>query len=151
MKIKILSESPEETQKIASFYIKHILKSKRLVTKRALVISLEGSLGSGKTEFLKGIAKALKLKEKVFSPTFIIMKRFKINHKFIKFLWHMDCYRLKSISDLKELGFHELINDPHNLIFIEWGDKIKRALPPEHLILKFHIIGNNKRKIELMI
>jgi len=68
MKIKIISESPKETQKIASFFMQAVLKKYDL-KQNSLVISLEGPLGGGKTEFLKGIAKFLKLKEKVFSPT----------------------------------------------------------------------------------
>lgn len=174
MKVKILSESPEETQKIASLLINTILKQKNLKRKQfclrrqALVISLEGNLGSGKTEFLKGIAKGIKLKEKIFSPTFLIMKRFTLKHKLFrakrekrfpndsegflfKFLWHFDCYRLKKVSEMKELDFKEIIKNCQNIIFIEWGDKIKRFLPKNHWTIKFKIKGENKRLLELAI
>ena len=151
MRIKILSESPEETQKIASFFINTILQQKNLKRKQvclrrqALIISLEGNLGSGKTEFLKGIAKGIKLKEKVFSPTFLIMKRFPLKHERFEFLWHLDCYRLKKISEMRELDFKEIIKNPQNIIFIEWGDKIKKLLPKYHWIIKFSIKGENER------
>jgi tRNA threonylcarbamoyladenosine biosynthesis protein TsaE len=157
MRIKILSESPEETQKIASLLINTVLKQKNLKRKQAclrrqaLVISLEGNLGSGKTEFLKGIAKGMKLKEKIFSPTFVIMKRFPLKHKGFKFLWHLDCYRLKKISEIRELDFKEIIKNNQNIIFIEWGDKIKRLLPKNHWTIKFKIKGENKRLLELEI
>jgi tRNA threonylcarbamoyladenosine biosynthesis protein TsaE len=154
MKVKILSESPEETQKIASFFINAVWQQKNLKRKQAylrrqaLVISLEGSLGSGKTEFLKGIAKGIKLRERVFSPTFLIMKKFTLKHKPFRFLWHLDCYRLKRISEMKELDFQEIIKNPQNIIFIEWGDKIKRLLPKNHWQIKFTIKGENKRLLE---
>ena len=151
MKIKVLSESPEETQKIASLLINIILKQKNLKRNKALVISLEGNLGSGKTEFFKGIAKGIKLKEKIFSPTFLIMKRFTLRHKLFKFLWHLDCYRLKKISEIKELDFKEIIKNYQNIIFIEWGNKIKRFLPKNHWMIKFKIKGENKRSLELEI
>jgi tRNA threonylcarbamoyladenosine biosynthesis protein TsaE len=157
MRIKILSESPEETQKIASLLINTVLKQKNIKCKQAclhrqaLVISLEGNLGSGKTEFLKGIAKGMKLKEKIFSPTFVIMKRFPLKHERFKFLWHLDCYRLKKISEMRELDFKEIIKNNQNIIFIEWGDKIKRLLPKNHWTIKFKIKGENKRLLELEI
>jgi len=145
MELKILSESPEETQQIAALYISTVLKQKNLKRTQALVISLEGNLGSGKTEFLKGIAKGIKLKEKIFSPTFLIMKRFTLKHKPFKFLWHLDCCRLKKISEMKELDFTEIIKNPQNIIFIEWGDKIKKLLPKYHWIIKFSIKGESER------
>jgi len=148
MQIKILSESPEETQKIASLFINAVWQQKDSKRTQALVISLEGNLGSGKTEFLKGIAKGIKLRERVFSPTFLIMKRFTLKHKPFRFLWHLDCYRLKRISEMKELDFQEIIKNPQNIIFIEWGDKIKRLLPKNHWQIKFTIKGENKRLLE---
>ncbi|NMB92416.1 MAG: tRNA (adenosine(37)-N6)-threonylcarbamoyltransferase complex ATPase subunit type 1 TsaE [Parcubacteria group bacterium] len=151
MQIKIFSESPEETQKIAAFFIKTILQKKGKVSKKALLVSLEGNLGSGKTEFLKGVAKAVKLKTRVFSPTFVIMKRFNLTHPVFKYLWHLDCYRLKKTSELKELGFSDIINDNRNLVFVEWGDKIKKALPKNHLKINFQIIGKNKRKLTISL
>jgi tRNA threonylcarbamoyladenosine biosynthesis protein TsaE len=149
MSIKIISNSPKETQQIASFFIKNILNSKKLVTKRALVISLEGNLGSGKTEFLKGVAYGSKLDGHIFSPTFLIMKRFPLRHKVFKFLWHWDCYRLKNIKELKELDFINIINNPQNIVFIEWGNKIKSLLPRNHWTIKFQIKGETKRLIQI--
>jgi len=154
IKIKIISESPKETQKIASFFMQAILK--QYIPKRnGLVISLEGPLGGGKTEFLKGIAKFLKLKEKVFSPTFLIMKSFSCppvgragKTHFFKTLWHLDCYRIKKPKEIKELDFSEIIKNPQNLIFIEWGNKIKKILPKNHLKIKFKITGEYTRILE---
>jgi len=151
MRKKISSNSPEETHQIAKAFLKMILSQVKSIPRQALVISLEGNLGSGKTEFLKGVAQATKMKTKIFSPTFVIMKRFPINHKFIKFLWHLDCYRLKNINDLQELGFTDIVNNPQNIVFIEWGNKIKRFLPKNHWMIKFKIKGENERLLELEI
>lgn len=147
MKIKVISESPKETQKIASFFMQTVLRqynSKR----NCLVISLEGPLGGGKTDFLKGVARFLKLKEKVFSPTFLIMKSFPCETRFFKTLWHLDCYRIKKPKEIKELDFSGIIKNPQNLIFIEWGNKIKKMLPKDYLKIKFKIIGENTRILE---
>lgn len=157
MKIKVVSENPKETQKIASFFMQAILKQYN-PKQNALVISLEGPLGGGKTEFLKGIAKFLKLKEKLFSPTFLIMKSFPCQPAgrarkilFFKTLWHLDCYRIEKPKEIKELDFSGIIENPQNLIFIEWGDKIKKLLPPNYLRIKFKITGENTRILEFYI
>jgi len=147
MKIKIISESPKETQKIASFFMQAILRKYDL-KESGLVISLEGPLGGGKTEFLKGIAKFLKLKEKVFSPTFLIMKSFSCKTSSFKTLWHLDCYRIKMPKEIKELDFLEIIKNPENLIFIEWGNKIKKILPKDHWKIKFKMTGKDTRILE---
>ncbi len=154
MKLKIISESPKETQEIASFFIKSVLKREPVSNKQAFVVSLEGDLGSGKTEFLKGVAKSLKLKEKVFSPTFLIMKSFPFSNKIknsFKTLWHLDCYRLEKIKEIESLGFKEIISEPTNIIFIEWGNKVKKLLPLKHWKIKFKMLEQNTRILEFHI
>lgn len=153
MKIQILSKSPKETQEIASLFIRAVLGlgQKKLKLKRALIISLEGNLGSGKTEFLKGVAKGVELKEKIFSPTFLLMKRFPLKRGPFKFLWHLDCYRVQKASEMKALGFEEMARDSQNIIFIEWGNQIERLLPKSHWIIKFEIKGGDDRKLEFIL
>jgi tRNA threonylcarbamoyladenosine biosynthesis protein TsaE len=150
MKIKVISESPKETQKIASFFMQAILRQ-YTPKQNGMVVSLEGPLGGGKTEFLKGIAKFLKLKEKIFSPTFLIMKSFPCKTSLFKTLWHLDCYRIEKSKEIKELDFSEIIKNPQNLIFIEWGNKIKKILPKNHLKIKFKIIGEHTRILEFYL
>lgn len=147
MKIKVISDSPRETQQIASFFMSAILKRYH-PSRHCLVVSLEGPLGGGKTEFLKGIAKFLKIKPKVFSPTFLIMKSFPCADKFFDTLWHLDCYRLKGVREMKELDFPEIMKNPKNLVFVEWGNKIKRILPADYLKIRFKILGDKKRILE---
>jgi len=150
MKIKVISESPKETQKIASFFMENLLKRYNL-EKNSLVVSLEGPLGVGKTEFLKGIASFLKLKEKIFSPTFLIMKSFSCKTNFFKTLWHLDCYRIEKPKEIMELDFLKITKNPQNLIFIEWGNKIKKILPKSYLKIQFKMIGENKRILEFYL
>lgn len=148
MQLKIISESPKETQQIAAQFIKSFKSQKESRPNQALVISLEGDLGSGKTEFLKGVAKELKLTDKVFSPTFILMRRFAVKYHRFRFLWHLDCYRFKNLKEIKELDFQEIIKDPQNIVCIEWGNKIRKLLPKHYWQIKFYFKGENKRLLE---
>ena len=143
--MEILTNSYQQTKKTGEILAKEILKTK--FKKSALVVGLEGDLGSGKTTFLKGFAKGLGIKEKILSPTFIIMRKFEIrNSKFENFI-HIDCYRIKGPKEILALGFKEIISYPKNIVAIEWADKIKKILPKNSLILKFQFLNKNSRKI----
>jgi tRNA threonylcarbamoyladenosine biosynthesis protein TsaE len=144
---KILSRSPSQTKKIGQFLAKETLKTK---TKRALILGLVGDLGGGKTTFLQGFAKDLGIKEKILSPSFVILKKFKVKSLGFKVFYHIDCYRIKKPKEILDLGFKEIVLDPKNIVAIEWADRIKKILPPKILILKFNFINQNQREIEIL-
>lgn len=98
---------------------------------KATLVTLSGELGAGKTTFTKGIASALSVQEHITSPTFVIMKIYALEgQRFERFI-HMDAYRLKGARHLKILGWEQLINDPRNLIVIEWPEMIAEAIPED--------------------
>ena len=145
--IEIITKSSKETKK-AGMALGQILGREPLSNK-ALVVALEGDLGSGKTTFIQGLAQGLKVKENILSPTFVIQKDFLLKLKNFKNLYHIDAYRLKNPEELLELGFKDLIKNPENLIVIEWADKIKKILPKNILRIKFENLGENKRRIKI--
>jgi tRNA threonylcarbamoyladenosine biosynthesis protein TsaE len=89
---KYVSKSVKETHKIAESFIKEI--SKKHDSKNALVIVMRGDLGSGKTEFVKGLKKVLSIKNNILSPTFVLMKVYDITNSKFKKMYHFDLYRL---------------------------------------------------------
>lgn len=129
MKKSIISSSALQTKHIAQDLAKTLLETQ--ATKDARVLALAGELGSGKTTFTQGFAKGLGVKEKILSPTFILLKAFKIQHPSFRAFYHIDCYRLDSpVRELLHLGFKKIIADPRNIVLIEWADRIKPILPP---------------------
>ena len=76
--VVIKTKSARETQKVASLLAQEI---SRALEKRAQVIALEGELGSGKTTFIQGFARALGVKERVLSPTFVLLKIYKVTSR----------------------------------------------------------------------
>jgi len=116
--MEFITNSAKETQAAAKKIMKKLASQPR---RGALVLALSGELGAGKTTFIQGLAPALGIKEKVLSPTFVIMKHFKN-------LYHIDCYRLSGAKDLKGLDFEKIIKNPKNIVVIEWAEKIKSAL-----------------------
>ncbi|MBU2634853.1 tRNA (adenosine(37)-N6)-threonylcarbamoyltransferase complex ATPase subunit type 1 TsaE [Patescibacteria group bacterium] len=150
MKKENITSSFVQTKKLGEKFAKEILKKR--VKKRAFVIGLEGKLGAGKTCFLQGFAKGLRIKEKILSPTFVIMKRFQFNNLTIKQFnnfYHIDCYRIERPKELLDLSFREITSSPKNIVAVEWADKIKRIMPKHTFWIKFKFINEKKRKITL--
>jgi tRNA threonylcarbamoyladenosine biosynthesis protein TsaE len=153
---KYLTTSPSQTKKLGEILAKEILKTK--IKKTAFTIGLEGDLGGGKTTFLQGFAKGLGIKQKILSPTFIIMRKFRIpkviSHKSLvnsQWFFHIDCYRIQKTKELLDLGFKKIISDPRNLVAVEWSDRVRKILPRGTLNLKFQFVGPHKRKILIKI
>lgn len=118
--IKYSSFSIEDTKNIAKNLLQHLDHKRR-------IIILEGDLGTGKTQFVKGIASALHINKNIYSPTFILMNIYKIpkNNKF-KQLVHIDAYRLNSEQELLDIGIDNYLTDSNSLILIEWGNKVEK-------------------------
>lgn len=144
--MEIITKSERETKKIGEILAKEILKTK---FKRPLILALEGELGGGKTTFLKGFGKGLGIKEKILSPTFILMRKFRIRNSKFKNFYHIDCYRIKKPKEILDLGFEKIISNPRNIVAIEWAKKIKKIISKKSLWIYFDFEGLNKRKIIL--
>lgn len=108
-----------------------------------MVICLDGELGSGKTIFVKGFARALGIEENITSPTFNIVKEYE-NGELP--LYHMDVYRLEDGKD--SIGFNDYFNKG-GVTIIEWSDIIKDKLPEERLQIKFKFVDENTRVLVL--
>ncbi|MDD5551542.1 MAG: tRNA (adenosine(37)-N6)-threonylcarbamoyltransferase complex ATPase subunit type 1 TsaE [Candidatus Pacebacteria bacterium] len=167
--IKIVSVSSKETQNIGRDLAENLLKKK--LKSNATVISLEGDFGGGKTTFTKGFARGLNLKEKIKSPTFVIMRKYRIpinnkqqttdikrrnncrlkveNCKF-RYFFHLDCYRIQNPKEILALGWKDIVKFPENIVLVEWGDKIKKILPRGTIYIKFDFINDKKRKIRMV-
>ncbi len=124
-------------------------------SEKALVVCLNGDLGSGKTTFTQLVANLLNIKEKVISPTFIISKIYNIHkneYLIQKKLVHIDAYRLKNEEGLKNIGFYEQVENRDNIIFIEWSDIVKKGLLKNCISINFKYLDleKNLREVELV-
>lgn len=126
--MKKISKSKAETKKIAKMFLAKILK-KGIRGQDALVVGLKGDLGTGKTIFTQAVAKYLGIKNKIRSPTFVVIKKYPIKLKKYKFLFHIDAYRLKNEKELLHLGWKEIINNKEHLVFIEWPENVTKVVP----------------------
>jgi len=130
MEFKIVTKNEEETMQIAENF-----ESEKFA---GMVICLEGELGSGKTVFVQGFARALGIEETVTSPTFTLVKEYSGEMT----LFHMDVYRLK--EECQTVGFDDYFNK-NAVSIIEWADLICECLPEERLEIEFRIVDENTR------
>ena len=109
------------------------------------VLVLTGSLGAGKTVFVRGLAGGLGLdREQVNSPSFMLVNEYPGKRS----LFHCDLYRLGDISELHELGWEDYLSKD-GIIVIEWGEKACGMLPERYYQLDFRILNEQDREIEI--
>ncbi|MDO8461000.1 MAG: tRNA (adenosine(37)-N6)-threonylcarbamoyltransferase complex ATPase subunit type 1 TsaE [bacterium] len=157
------SNSLEKTQKIAEKFA-HSLK-------KGSIIALYGDLGSGKTTFVQGLAKGLGIKRRIISPTFVLVRQYKIKDQKSKiktmvrqahhpeqsrrtdqnskFFYHIDLYRISNEKEIEGLGIKELMSDPQNIVAIEWAEKMGKLLPQKRIDIYFEYVDKDKRRIKI--
>ena len=144
------TKSYKETQKLGQNFAREILALSlpKGENDSAAVLALCGNLGGGKTTFLQGFAKGLGIKEKILSPTFVIIKKFKVSNRPVvkstlsrtfhdRYFYHFDCYRINNPEEILDLGFEKIISNPKNIVAIEWPEKIKKVLPKNIIKIDF--------------
>lgn len=143
----LVSQSTADTDAIASRFadtLRHRMEGRAA----ALVVALEGELGSGKTTLVQGIARALGIPSLPKSPTFTLAKEYPIPGTPYR-LVHMDCYRLENHRDLAALDMHRTWADPSALVLVEWAQRVAEALPRDHLTVRLTHEGGDRRGITL--
>ena len=127
-----VSHTLENTQTIAATLTKDIVaRFHNTKPHKAFVVGLSGELGAGKTAMVKAVARELGITQTLKSPTFILKQAFPFSIKDLPFtrLVHIDTYRLEEDDTLASIEWEAEKSDPHNLIFIEWPERVRNVLP----------------------
>jgi len=138
-----LSKSPDETLEIASSFSSTL--------KRNDVVALVGELGSGKTQFVKGICRYFNVRDLVSSPTFVMLHRYEGLDGYQKeiLLYHFDLYKIKSPSEVFDLGYEEFFRG-NGICMIEWADMLGALTPAARTDIRFSFGANEReRRIEI--
>ncbi len=110
------------------------------------VLALYGALGTGKTHFVKGLARSLGIvPAEVRSPTFTILSVYDEGERP---LYHFDAYRVQNPDEFVELGFEDYVHG-EGITCIEWAGRITDLLPPDTIHLQLHHLAPSKRRITL--
>jgi tRNA threonylcarbamoyladenosine biosynthesis protein TsaE len=136
--IRHVTHAYEETLALAAKFAK--------VLKRGDTVCLFGDLGSGKTAFVKGMAKGLKIApEHVHSPTFTLMNIYEGKVP----IYHFDLYRITA-EDLFGLGYEEFFYG-NGIAAVEWSERLEGLLPKEHWHVTLKHAGDDKREVAITV
>lgn len=145
MEKTILTNNFEETQKVGEEFASLLSGGD--------ILCLRGDLGAGKTTFMQGLAKGLGIKQRIISPTFIIVRTYEVTGKgkvsAVKNLYHIDLYRTESLADMESVGLSEILAQKNAIIAVEWAEKLSSLLPEKRWELDFQWLSENERKIEI--
>jgi len=133
-----ISHSLKETERIARKFSNNLNQGD--------IVALYGPLGSGKTFFVKEVAKSLGVKNYITSPSFTILNEYNASLP----IYHFDFYRLKNEKEIEEIGFSDFLNRK-GVFFIEWPEKAEYILPEKYYKINFEIIDINSRKIIISV
>ncbi len=144
--MKYISNNLAETQNIPKVFVATLAP----YSDRATVVGLYGDLGSGKTTFTQYLAKEFGVEDTVTSPTFVIEKIYELTGQKFTHLIHIDAYRLEKSEELTNLGWQSLISDQHNLILIEWPERVEDIMPKHIKINLKPLEDQSSREIEIL-
>ena len=149
MTYKITCKTLDDTKILAQRFAKLI--------ENGCFVSLYGEIGAGKTAFVKHAADALDVKEKVTSPSFVILNEY---HSGKLPVYHFDLYRLENEGVSTILDELREYSEGRQLTFVEWAEFSQDEIPFDHLkinvtysdddsrIYEFEGVGAKSKKIE---
>ena len=107
-------------------------------------IALNGNLGAGKTQFVRGLVQGLNGPSRgVSSPTFVLLNVYPGGRLTV---YHLDAYRVSGADDFEAIGFSELL-DQGGVVVVEWAQRVKDLLPENCIQISIDPLGENSRRI----
>jgi tRNA threonylcarbamoyladenosine biosynthesis protein TsaE len=130
---EVISRSPNQTRRIGMRLGELLLPGD--------VICLEGNLGAGKTTLVQGIASGWGSYDSVSSPTYVLVNVYRrLDHNQ---LYHLDGFRLSGSDEALALDIDSMLDQ--SPLVVEWADRIKDALPEDHLWMNMRLINEEQR------
>jgi len=130
-----ISNSPAETEAFGRRFAKNACADD--------VLALTGDLGSGKTQFVKGLAAGLDCKTDVTSPTFTLIHEYRGGRLPV---YHFDFFRLQDRQAAARLGLDDYFFGD-GVSAIEWADRFPELIPDQAMWISFEMKSENERAI----
>ncbi len=108
------------------------------------VVAMYGELGSGKTAFVRGMARGMGIGCRVSSPTFTIVNEYEGARTLI----HFDMYRLGSADELWGIGWDDYL-DRGAVCAVEWSENVQDAFTGNEVTVRFEKLGADERRITI--
>ena len=111
------------------------------------IFVFEGSMGAGKTTFIKEVCLALGVSDLVSSPTFSIVNEYLTGDNLT--VYHFDFYRIKDLQEAYDIGYEEYFYSG-NICLIEWPEKIEPLLPEDYVKVHIETLSEQERRINFV-
>jgi tRNA threonylcarbamoyladenosine biosynthesis protein TsaE len=116
----------------------------------ARIVTLQGDLGAGKTTFTQGFVLGFGVRGKVTSPTFTLMRTFRVRRGPFGHIYHIDAYRLEEEDAARDLEISKILEEKESIVVVEWPENIRKILPKKTLDVIFeHGANENERTIKI--
>lgn len=112
----------------------------------ATVFAFYGTMGAGKTTFIKAICQQLGVEEVITSPTFAIVNEY-LSVKTNRPIYHFDFYRIKKLEEVFDMGYEDYFYSD-SLCFLEWPELIEEILPDDAVKVTITEKGDGSREVE---
>jgi len=109
------------------------------------IFAFYGSMGAGKTTFIKAICQALGSPDYVTSPSFALINEYTAANR--NLIYHFDFYRIKKLEEAYDLGYEDYIYSG-NYCLIEWPEMIEPLLPEGIVEVQIRVVDDKVRWIE---
>ncbi len=109
------------------------------------VFAFYGSMGAGKTTFIKALCEEMGVTETVTSPTFAIINEYRDREG--KTIYHFDFYRIRNLREAFDFGYEDYFYSG-NLCFIEWPELVESILPENTVKITIRELENGSRIVE---
>jgi tRNA threonylcarbamoyladenosine biosynthesis protein TsaE len=109
------------------------------------VFAFYGSMGVGKTTFIKALCEEMGVTETVTSPTFAIINEYRDREG--KTIYHFDFYRIHKLEEVFDFGYEDYFYSG-NICFIEWPELVESVLPENTVKITIREVENGRRIVE---
>lgn len=109
------------------------------------LVSLVGPLGSGKTTFVKGIAKGLLITDVVVSPSYVLAREYEGRLA----LHHVDAYRVGSLAELAEVGLDAYFPPDRGITVVEWPERIDGLVEASDALVEIELLDDGSRRVQV--